>query len=201
MPSRADEVAGRARVVDEVLVGDLGDGDRLEHVDLVGCTLRDVSWAGAVLAGVRLEGCTLERVDLSRAQLPDSVLDGCTIAGCKALATSWSILRAPMLPPDPSTWVDCQLSMGSFGGLDLTGARFERCALDDADFDGAILRDVIVHESGLAGARFVRADLRGADLRGTRDLGIDPREARVGGLRVDPVGAVGLLAPFGVVVE
>ena len=200
MPSLIEEIAGRTSVVEEVLTGGLDDGERLAGVELVGCTLRDASWAGAVLAGVRLEGCTVERVDLSRVQLPDSVLDGCTLSGCKALATSWSMLRAPMLPPDPSTWIDCQLSMGGFGALDLTGARFERCVLDDADFDEATLQDVVVEDSTLAGARFVRADLRGADLRGARDLVIDLREARVDGLRVDPVGAVGLLAPFGVVV-
>lgn len=149
---------------------------------------------------MRLEGCTLERLDLSRVRLPGSVLDGCTVTGCKALATSWAMLREPMLSPDPCTWSDCQLAMGSFSGLDLRGARFERCVLTDADFDEATLRDVVVDDCSLAGARFVRADLRGADLRGARDVVIDVRETRVEGLLVDAVGALGLLTPFGVVV-
>ena len=133
--------------------------------------------------------------------LPDSVLDGCTFTGCKALATSWSMLREPVLAPDPCTWVDCQLSMGSFGGLDLTGARFERCVLTDADFDGAVLREAVVDDCSLAGARLVRVDLREADLRTARDYVVDARDAQLAGLRVDPVGALGLLAPFSVVVE
>ncbi|MGO1165794.1 MAG: pentapeptide repeat-containing protein [Janibacter sp.] len=201
MPSLLEQIAGRDTVTGEVLTGSLGDGERLADVELIGCTLRDSTWAGAVLAGVRLEGCAVERVDLSRVRLPDTVLDGCTFSGCKALATSWSMLREPMLSPGPSSWVDCQLAMGSFSGLDLTGGRFERCVLTDADFDGARLTDVVVDDCALAGARFVRADLRGADLRGARDYVIDVREASVEGLRVDPVGALGLLAPFGVVIE
>ncbi|WP_277452203.1 pentapeptide repeat-containing protein [Janibacter sp. DB-40] len=201
MSSLLDQVGGRTSIVDEVLTGDLGEGDRLAGVELVGCTLRDASWAGAQLAGVRLERCTVERVDLSRIRLPDTVLDDCTFIGCKALATSWSTLRAPVITPEPSTWVDCQLSMGSFTELDLTGARFERCVLTDADFDGAVLREIVVEDCSLGGARFVRADLAGADLRGARDYIIDPRETTVRGLVVDRVGALGLLAPFAVVVD
>ena len=201
MPSLLEQIAGRDTVTDEVLTGSLEDGERLADVELIGCTLRDATWAGAVLADVHLEGCSVDRVDLSRLRLPDSVLDGCTFTGCKALATSWSMLREPMLSPDPTTWVDCQLSMGSFSGLDLTGGRFERCVLSDADFDGARLTDVVVDDCTLAGARFIRADLSDADLRGARDYVIDVREARVEGLRVDPVGAMGLIAPFGIVLD
>lgn len=200
MSSLLEQVAGRTSVVDEVLTGTLDEGEVLAGVELVGCTLRDTSIAGATLSGVRLEGCHLERVDLSRVRLPDAVVDGCTFTGCKALAASWSMQRAPVLAPEPSTWVDCQLSMGGFGGLDLTGARFERCVLVDADFDGAVLREVTFDDCSLAGARLVRADLREADLRTARDYVVDARESRVDGLRVDPAGAVGLLAPFGVVV-
>ncbi|WP_338748176.1 pentapeptide repeat-containing protein [Janibacter alittae] len=201
MRSLVEQIDGRSSVVDEVLTGDLGDGERLAGVELVGCTLRDASWAGATLAGVHFERCTVERVDLSRVSLPDCVIDACTFTGCKALATSWSTMRAPVISPEPSGWLDCQLSMGSFSGLDLAGSRFERCVLADADFDGATLTDVVVEDCSLAGARFVRADLRGADLRGARDYVIDVRETRVEGLRVDRTGALGLLTPFAVSVE
>ena len=44
-------------------------------------------------------------------------------------------------------------------GVDLTD-------LTDADFDEATLRRAVVDDCSLAGARFVRADLRDADLRG-----------------------------------
>lgn len=147
---------------------------------------------------MRFEGCTFERVDLSRVRWPDATIDGCTFTGCKALATSWSMMRVGMLAPDPNRWIDCLLGMGSFSGLDLGEARFEGCSLADADFDEAVLRDAVFVDCALGGARFVRADLRGADLRTARDYVIDVRETKVGGLRLDPAGALGLLAPFGV---
>lgn len=201
MPSLLEAIDGRTSIVGEVLTGGLEDGERLAGVELVDCTLRDTSWAGAVLEHMHFEDCTFERVDLSRVRLPDTVLDGCTFTGCKALATSWSMLRARVLAPDPTRWEDCQLSMGSFTGLDLTGARFERCSLTDADLDETVLTDVVFDDCTLAGARFVDADLRRADLRGARDYVLDVRAARVEGLRVDAAGALGLLAPFGVSVE
>ena len=63
------------------------------------------------------------------------------------------------------------------------------------------VREVVFDECSLAGARLVRADLRDADLRSARDYVVDARETRVEGLRVDPAGALGLLTPFGVVVD
>ena len=200
MASLVEQLDGRTHVVGEVFAGGLGEEERLTGVELVDCTFRDASWAGSTLAGVHLDGCRFERVDLSRVRLPDSVVDGCTFTGCKALATSWAMQRSPVIAPDPSRWVDCQLSLGGFGGLDLTGAAFERCVLDEADFDGAVLREVVFDECSLAGARLVRADLRDADLRSARDYVVDARETRVEGLRVDQAGALGLLTPFGVVV-
>ena len=80
------------------------------------------------------------------------------------------------------------------------GERLADVELVGADFDEATLRRAVVDDCSLAGARFVRADLRDADLRGARDYVIDPRETRVEGLRVDVTGALGLLAPFGVAV-
>ena len=201
MSSLVAEVAGREYVVDEVLTGELEDGQRLAGVEFVGCTLRDSVLAGATLTGVHFERCTFERVDLSRLRMPDVALDGCTFLGCKALATSWSMMRTSVLAPDPTAWIDCLLGMGSFSGLDLTGARFERCSLTDADFADAVLKDVTFGDCTLAGARFVRTDLRGADLSGCRDYVIDVREAQVEGLRLDAAGALGLLAPFGVEIE
>ena len=201
MPSLLDQIDGRTSIVGEVLTGGLEDGERLAGFEIVTCTVKDTSWAGAVLEQMHFEDCTFERVDLSRVRLPDTVLDGCTFTGCKALATSWSMMRARVLAPNPTTWTDCQLSMGSFTGLDLTGGRFERCSLTDADLDETVLTDVVFDDCSLAGARFIDADLRGADLRGARDYVIDVRAAKVEGLRVDAVGALGLLAPFGVSVE
>ncbi len=199
--SLRDELAGRTSVTDEVLTGGLGEGERLAGVELVGCTVRDAGLAGAVLSGVRFEECLFERVDLSRAQLPDVVLDGCAFTGCKALATSWSMMRRATLAPEPSRWVDCQLQLGSFTGLDLSGAGFAGCSLAEADLDEVVARGTVFEDCDLGAARFVGADLREADLRGARGYVIDPRLTEVAGLRVDPVGALGLLAPFAVVVE
>lgn len=199
MPSLLEQVAGRDVVAEEVLTGGLADAERMGPVDFLGCTFRDADLAGGVFAGVRFEACTFERVDLSRALLPDAVLDGCTVIGSKALATSWSMMRRP-LAPEPCTWRDCQLGLGSFSGLDLTGSRFEGCSLDEADLDEVVLAGAVFEDCSLARARFVRADLRGADLRGARDYVIDARVTRIEAMQVDPVGALGLLAPFGVVV-
>lgn len=135
MPSLTEVVAGRPEVVGETIDGDLASGERLEGVTFVGCRLTG-SLARSVIAGCRFERCTVEQVDLSGARLPDTVLDACTFVEVRALGTVWGSLARPTIPPDPSTWTDCRLDLGAFGGADLSGARFERCSFVEADLDG-----------------------------------------------------------------
>lgn len=200
MPSLTEVVAGRPEVVGETIDGDLASGERLEGVTFVGCRLTG-SLARSVIAGCRFERCTVEQVDLSGARLPDTVLDACTFVEVRALGTAWGSLARPTIPPDPSTWTDCRLDLGAFGGADLSGARFERCSFVEADLDGAVLRGARLDGCDLRGARVIRCDLREADLRGSHGYVIDPRENEVAGLTVDLTGSLGLLAPFGLEVD
>ncbi|MBM6546833.1 pentapeptide repeat-containing protein [Janibacter sp. YIM B02568] len=197
MSALTDEIAGRREIADETFAGDLAEGERCEGVTFVGCTLTG-SFARATLAACRFEQCTFVGADLSGARLPDTVLDGCAFAGVRALGTAWGSLARPTIPPDSSTWTDCRLDLGAFGGADLTAARLERCTLVDADLDGTILRGAVLDECDLRGARIIRADLRATDLRSSHGYVIDPRDNEVTGLKVDLVGASGLLAPFGI---
>lgn len=168
MSALRDEVGGRAEVVDETLGGALEEGERVAGVTFVGCTFTD------------------------------SVLDGCAFVGVRALGTQWGSLARPTIPPDPCTWTDCRLDLGAFGGVDLTGSRFERCTFAEADIDGTVLRGAVLDDCDLTGARFVRSDLREVDLTTSRGYAIDPTVNEVIGLRVDPAGALGLLVGFGV---
>lgn len=201
MSSLREMLDGRDLVEDEEVGGDLDPQERLEGVTFVGCTVTGSVWAHAVLARCRFEDCTFEGVDLSGARLPDTVLDECRFVDVRALGTAWGTLARPTIPPDPSTWTGCRLDLGSFGGADLSGARFERCSLVEADLDGVVLRGARLADCDLRGARIIRADLGEADLRGSHGYVLDPRDNEVAGLHVDLAGSAGLLVPFAVEVD
>lgn len=98
----------------------------------------------------------------------------------------------------PLRFERCRLDGTTFASLDLTGFVFRDCVLTDVDFTEADLRRVDFGGSDLAGARFEGSDLRDADLRGTRDLALDPRASKLGGARLDLDAIPGLLGVFGV---
>lgn len=201
MSTLLDELAGRDDVAGETFTGSLEQGERLADVAFTGCTFAGCGLAQVTLAGCTFEACTFDGVDLSGARLLDSVLDECTFVGIRALGTGWGSLRRPIIPPGPSTWRSCRLDLGAFGGADLTGATFAGCRLTEADLDSVVLRGATFAECDLTGARLIRTDLREADLRSSYGYVVDPRENQVSGLRVDLEGVLGLLAPFGVLVE
>lgn len=201
MSTLLDELAGRDDVRDETLTGSIEPGERLEGITFTGCTFDGSVLAQAALTRCTFESCIFERVDLSGTRLTDSVVDGCTLVEIRALGTAWGSLARPIIPPEPSTFRRCRLGMGAFGGADLSGARFEECRMEEADLDETVLRGATFVSCDLTSARFVRTDLRDADLRGSHGFVLDPQANDVRGLRVDLTGALGLLAPFGVVVD
>ncbi|WP_370894063.1 pentapeptide repeat-containing protein [Janibacter sp. GXQ6167] len=188
-------------VVGEHLTGGLEPGERVSDVEFEDCTFERVTLVGAGLIRCTLRDCTVVESDLSRVDLTDTLVGGCTIRDSRALGVAWAQTRTSGLIAEPWTVVDSRLDDSSFIGMSLIEARFVGCRMRGVDFDDADLRRARFDSCDLAGARFVRTDLRDADLRSSVELTLDPRDNTVTGLRLDPAEALGLLTPFGIVVD
>lgn len=145
-------------------------GSKLVELDLARMDLTEIDLTMSSLRDLDLTHATLARADLSHARIEDTSL-------CSAIAVSASIERA--------TFDDCDLACSNLGATSWCGAvatwcNFEDASLTDAWLAMASFSDCCfrgadfgmlagIHAAGLAGARFVRCDLRYTNWRG-RDL-------------------------------
>jgi uncharacterized protein YjbI with pentapeptide repeats len=139
---------------------DLDDLD-LARISLRGAVLTDVglqraTCTAADATGSRWQRCRLDRVALAMAVLVDARLAHCDLSRAGLAGTSWH--RAAL--------AHCALVRAN-----LIDARLDRAVVTDCDLRGADLAIVrSPHVATLAGARFVRCDLRDTHWRG-RALG------------------------------
>lgn len=200
--SLLDRLAGTGGyAVDLTLSEGLEPGEVIDGVELEGCRFERAVLEGAVLRDCTFTdcvftGCNLNRVDLSGSRFVD-----CTFVECTALAVTWTRAAEASLSARPWDFERCRLDLASFQEAAVAGSRMVGCSLREADFGAADVQRVDFTGSDLSGAVFVGSDLRGANLVGALGYAFDPSENRVRGLRVEAVGAAGLLAAMGLVVE
>jgi uncharacterized protein YjbI with pentapeptide repeats len=183
---------------------DLGAGVELVRV-------ADLSSAGADLRRVAVVESVLERADLT-----DALLGGARIVDVRVTDGSWANVRAAgavlrrvsfdgvrltgidLSGSDMEDCVfrDCRFDLPSLRFARLQRVRFERCALQEADFAEATLESVAFESCALTGAVWTeavctRSELRGCDISGA----VNAEQLR--GMRMpwtDVVGAAGELA-------
>ena len=200
--SLLDRLAGSGGYAADLVLGEgLAPGEVLDGVELEGCRFERAVLEGAVLRGCTFTDCVFVGCNLNRVDLVGSRFTDCTFVDCTALAVTWTRAAQAALSARPWDFERCRLDLASFQEAVMAGSRFVGCSLREADLGGADAQRVDFSGSDLTGAVFVGTDLRGASLLGASGYAFDPSTNRVRGLRVDAFGAAGLLVAMGIVVE
>lgn len=201
-PTLAERLADTGGyAVDLDLSEGLAPGEALEKVELEACRFDGNVLERAVLRECVLTDCVLTGVNLSMAVLDGTRFTDCRFVDCKALAVTWGRAAPAPLSTRPWDFERCRLDLGSFREVAAAGSRFADCSLREVDLAGADLRRTELTGCDLSAATFADTDLREASLLGSSGYVVDPAENRVRGLRVDTVGAAGILRAIGLVVE
>lgn len=193
-------------LMDACLAGaDLSDAI-LARANLSGADLTRANLRGANVGDATLIGTNLTDSDLHKTVFGKSILDGARLSGARLeetdfIETLFGSVDFSGVQTEAVLFLQADLSRASFGGARLHQARFIECDLERVDFSGADLSraqmitvnadgacfveakmhaTVFVHGSSLVSARFGRADLTSANLRGT-----PMAEAELEGARLD----------------
>src|SRR5262249_27031730 len=137
-------------------------GATIRKADLTSASMRNAKLEGADLTGTQMKDVDLSGADLSRCDLTGARLDRATVAGAKL---DGAVLKGANL-------ISVDLSTLPLGNADVS----ESVRVDDSPEAWNKLQDMIakharwVETGGASGARaeFVREDLSGLDLSGSR---------------------------------
>ena len=183
------------------LTDGLAPGEVLDGAELEGCRFEGVVLREAALRSCVLSECVFTGCDLSMVDLTDSRFTDCRFVDCKALAVTWARAAPAPLSTRPWDFERSRLDLGSFRDSAAAGSRFAHCSMREVDLAGADLRGADLTGCDLGGATFAGTDLREADLTEAVGYVVDPAQNRVRGMRVDAVGAAGVLRGLGIVVD
>lgn len=165
-----------------------------------GETFTGVAALEANLAGCTFVDCTFDGCDLTMAVMADATVRGATFRTCRLLGVDIGAWRDDGLGIE-AAFLDCDLDHLVVSGVDLRACRFEGGHAHSSEWVRADLRKVRFDAIDLSGARFSRCDLREADLRSALGYRIDPEANRVKGLRVALPDALGFLTALGLDVD
>ncbi|MDP2339635.1 MAG: pentapeptide repeat-containing protein [Deltaproteobacteria bacterium] len=148
------------------------DVKAIGKIELYKCRFENCRLPEAALSRVVLEGCELVGCDLTRISWGSSSLRGVRFVDCKVLGVNFS--KAADNPE--VSFERCLMRYTVFDGVNLRGARFIDCHLQEASFVEADLQDVDFGGSDLGEAVLKRCALAGADFSTTTGLFFEPNE-------------------------
>ncbi|MBF9236204.1 pentapeptide repeat-containing protein [Hymenobacter sp. BT683] len=155
-------------------------------------------FTGADLSHKRFADCLFERCNLSAVRLAGTALQNVAFAECKLLGLQFMACRDMLFGVH---FDHCQMRYVSFAGRKMPATRFERCALDEADFADADLSGAVFQDCSLAGAVFQKTQLVGADFTTATGFTIDPESNPLLNARFSLHGLLGVVSKYGLVVE
>ena len=153
---------------------------RFANVDMRDAIFEDCSFiddaghTGAQFAFSRLDQARFRRCELSFAKIDRSTLfgvefDACNMRGAEFHKADFSRTFGRKLVKTAATLRGCNLEFADLNGVrmpdcELSNSNFREAVLFDSDLEGADLRGSDLVLALTAGAKFARADLRGADV-------------------------------------
>lgn len=197
MTLTADDLLAHHTFSDETFTGLDLSGVALDDKDFDGCTFVRCRLNEARLHRVAFDECTFERCDLTMIRFDRCAFTDVRFVGTKMMGVD---LSSAGLAFD-ATFEDCVLTYASFADMALQNRRFDRCALEEADFSGTNLTGTVFADCSLARANFDRTTLRKADLRSSTGVDLNPEACDLRGAKVSVELAIALAERLGLVVD
>ena len=138
------------------------------------CTFNDCAFTEGQLHACTFMDCTFNNCDLSLCNLRDSAFARVEFVACKLMGVNWAEIDQTNQFFKPFDFLACNLSYGTFIGLELRKIRLTDCTALDADFAEADLTEAICIGTDFNESRFLHTDLSKADFTGAKNYRIVP---------------------------
>jgi uncharacterized protein YjbI with pentapeptide repeats len=156
--------AAGGRVARGALAGVEAAGSRLRSLSMTDVLVREGDFANADLTGARLRRVVFDGVRMTGVALAEIEAEDVLLRGCR-------------------------LDLAGLRAARIARVAFEDCVLDEADFYGAVLRQVRFTNCRLRGAELEQAQMASVDLRGSE---LEDVRGELRGTIIDSVQLAGL---------
>lgn len=162
------------------------------------CTFTRCDFSRSDFTKSRFIDCTFNGCDLSMMKLRGASMQHVVFKESKVLGVDFSGCSEMLFSV---RFEQCALDHSVFVKRRMPKTRFTRCSLKSVDFEQADLNEAVLDTCDLQDAVFNGTLLRGADLTTAFNYSIDPERNEMKGARLSVDGALGLLAKYGLQIE
>ena len=148
----------------ESLSGLSCSGENYSEIEFDSCIFTECDFSGASFSRCKFIDCRFLRSNVSNVKLNWSKFNGVIFEECKLIGLDWTRASWPgMMFSAPMEFKRCILNDSNFFGLALNELIVEDCKAHDVDFRTAILTQASLSYSDFSRALFGKTNLQGAD--------------------------------------
>jgi fluoroquinolone resistance protein len=155
----------------------------------------------AVFVGCKFLNCQFTDCDLRLAKLVGSTFSATTFEKSNLTGIDWTLSAWSKVGLfTPVNFNECDISLCSFFGLDLSKSRIVKCTARETVFAEANLTRAVLFGTDFSDSRFLHTDLTEADFTGATNYAIAPDANRLKGTRFALPEAIRLLSGLDIVI-
>jgi fluoroquinolone resistance protein len=167
------------------------------NAEFVGCQFIGIDFSEFNFSRLKFLDCTFSECNLSNASLKSGVFRGVSFKKSKLIGLNWTETTTLA----SCTYADCIMDYGVFHSMNLKGFSFINCKMMEVEFWDSQLAKSSLTGCMLRGSAFNKADLSGADLRGSTDYFIDVRFTNVKKAKFSMPEAMALLSSLEIIID
>jgi len=152
-------------------------GSKVTKAEFEDCTFISCDFSETTFLSCRFIECRFEDCNLSLIKLTDSKMSNVTFASCKMVGIDWTMCNhKSLVSAEPLQFVESILNDSNFYGLELEDLVMKECRAKDVDFREATLKKADFRGSDFKGALFENTNLEYANFTDAQNTYIDIRK-------------------------
>ncbi|WP_373036111.1 pentapeptide repeat-containing protein [Sulfurimonas sp.] len=151
-------------------------GSKIKRAEFEACTFVSCDFSETFFLSCRFIECRFENCNLSLVKLTGTKMSDVTFVSCKMVGIDWTMCDyKSLLSAEPLRFVESILNDSNFYGLELEDLVMKECRAKEVDFREASLKRADFSGTDFKGALFENTNLEYANFRDAQNTYIDIR--------------------------
>ncbi len=173
---------------------------RITKSEFDDCTFKSCDFTETFFSSCKFIDCRFENCNLTLIKLTDSKLSGLEFFSCKLIGIDWTMADwKSLLNANPLRFKECALNDSNFYGLPLDDIIIKECEAREVDFSSGSFKNGDFKKTDFKGALFSHTNLEGANFTNASNTLIDLKSNHLKGAIFNRFEALYMLESLGIV--